>query len=102
MGEDLKTQLEPDNPVDARALKILTGDGCKIGYAPRYLNNDLSHVVQSHQDKSLSVIQINKQRPVPSNQRVLIEMKGFFADHMPMESEEFDQVNCRCRMNCLI
>ena len=86
--EDLKIQLEPDNPVDTLALKILTGDGCKIGYAPRHLNKDLFHVVQSQQDKSLSIIQINKQRLVPSNQRVLIEMKGSFADHMPMESEE--------------
>ena len=90
VGEVLKIQLEPDNPVDTRALKILTGDGFKIGYAPRYLNTDLSHVVELQRVKRLSVIKTNKNLLVPFSQRVLIEMKGSFADHMPMKSEEFD------------
>ncbi len=89
IGEDLRIQIEPENTVDNRALKILTGDDRKIGYAPRYLNKELSHVVQSQQVKRLSVIQINKELRVPANQRVLLEMEGSFTDHVPMESEEF-------------
>lgn len=89
IGENLKIQLEPDNPVDSRALKILTNDDCKIGYTPRYLITDLSNAVKSQQVKSLSIIRTNFEQLVPSSQRVLVEMEGFFTDHVPMESEDF-------------
>ncbi len=89
IGEDLQIELEPENPVDSGALKILTGDDSRIGYVPRHLNKDLSHVVRSQQVKRLSVIQVNEGFRVPSNQRVLLEMEGSFTNYVPMEGEEF-------------
>ncbi len=90
VGDDkLQIQVEPDNLVDKSALKILTTDQTKIGYVPRYFIGDLRVVVESNSVESLSVVKVNKNHSIPKGQRVLIEMKGNWGIHKPMESEKF-------------
>ena len=61
-----------------------------IGWAPRYLVDDLATAMAESPDGyTAKVVRINPQ-PVPSRQRVLIEMKGFLDDHEPMNNEDFD------------
>jgi len=87
-GESLRVALELNNPVTTVALQIQTGDYNMIGWAPRYLANDLMAAVVKNSAYKAAVVRINPQ-PMPSRQRVLIEMQGKWHEHAPMQSAEF-------------
>ena len=88
-GEELHMKVQHDNPVDGRAVQILTTDCHMIGWAPRYLVSDLAETMTHTPDKcNAKVVKINPQ-PAPSKQRVLIEMTGNWGQHEPMTSEDF-------------
>lgn len=87
-GENLLVALELNNPITTMALQIQTEDYNMIGWAPRYLANDLMAAVAKNPAYKAFVVRINPQ-PVPSRQRVLIEMQGQWNGHVPMQSAEF-------------
>ena len=88
-GEELHIKVQHDNPVDGRAVQILTTDCHMIGWAPRYLVSDLAEAMTHAPDKyKTTVVRINPQ-PAPSKQRVLIEMTGSWGQHEPMSNDDF-------------
>ena len=87
-GDSLYMSLELTNPVTRIAIQIQTTDYHMIGWAPRYLMADLEAAVAESPHYSVSVVRI-KPLPAPSMQRVLIEMRGCWTRHRPMESEDY-------------
>ncbi len=88
-NEDLYLALELTNPLGERAVQIQTTDYQMIGWSPRYLAHDLSVALAGPQGScEAKVVQVNEM-PVPSEQRVLIELSGDLGDHEPMSGPDF-------------
>lgn len=87
-GEELYMSLELTNPVTGVGLQIMTKDYEMIGWAPRYLVNDLTKAMaESQGEYEVKVAQVNKE--APSKQKVLVEMKSHWKNHEPMTGEDF-------------
>ena len=87
-GEKLYLTLELTNPATGLALQIQTEDYHMIGWAPRYLVNDLSAEMTEAPEYSAHVVRANPPS-VSSMHSVLIEMSGRWERHEPMSSEDF-------------
>lgn len=88
-GENLYITIELTNPVSRLAVQIETEDYHVIGWAPRYLVNDLvKAIAHARGGYQAHVVRVNPQ-PAPSRQRLLIELSGSWPDYEPMSSEEF-------------
>lgn len=46
-GSSVRLVLEPDNPVDDRAIQVRDQDGSKLGYIPRIKNEVLYHLLDA-------------------------------------------------------
>ena len=89
-GEKLYLTLELTNPATRLAAQIQTTDYYMVGWAPRYLVDDLvTAMVESPGQYEAEVVRINS-LPAPSKQRVLIEMRGHWNKHEPMADEKFE------------
>ena len=87
--EKLYVTLELTNPEIGLAVQIQTTDYCMIGWAPRYLVEDLVAAIAEGPSKfGAKVVRINRQT-ILSKQRVLIEMYGGWDKHEPMSSADF-------------
>ncbi len=96
-GSALQVAVELNNPATAAAVQIQTArDYHVLGWAPRYLVTDLLHAMaRSPQDVSASVVRLNRE-PAPTNQRVLVELKGHFdASYRPMSGPDFQPLSVR-------
>ncbi len=88
-GEQLYVALELTNPETQLAIQIQAVDYCMIGWAPRYLVNDLmAAIAKAPGDYKANVVRVNPV-PAPSKQRVLVELSGHWPDHDPMTTAEF-------------
>lgn len=87
-NETLYVTLELTNPVTRLAVQIQTEDYHMIGWAPRYLMEDLAAAMSESPRYAAHVVRLNPQ-PAPSRQRVLIEMQGSWDRHEPMASADF-------------
>ncbi len=87
-GEELYVTMELTNPVTRIAVQIQTTDYHVIGWAPRYLMADLAVAMAEAPEYSAQVVRVNP-LPPPSRQRVLIEMRGRWNEHKPMESGDY-------------
>ena len=89
-GETLYVTVELTNPETQLAIQIQTTDYHMIGWAPRYLVDDLvKAMAHAPGDYQARVVKINPV-PAPSMQRVLIELSGHWPpDHEPMSADEF-------------
>ena len=88
-GEKLYMTLELDNPATGLAVQMQTTDYHMIGWTPRYLVQDLAKaMIEAPDAYKAKVVGVNPQ-PVPSKQRVLIEMTGNWGKREPMTSEDF-------------
>ena len=89
-GERLYITLELTNPATGLAAQIQTTDYYMVGWAPRYLVDDLvTAMVKSPGQYEAKVVRINP-LPAPSKQRVLIEMRGYWGEYEPMADEKFE------------
>lgn len=89
-GERLYITLELTNPATGLAAQIQTTDYYMVGWAPRYLVDDLvTAMVKSPGQYEAEAVRINP-LPVPSKQRVLIEMRGHWGEYEPMADEKFE------------
>jgi len=87
--EPLYVGLELTNPATQLAIQIQTTDYFMIGWAPRYLVNDLvAALAKAPGDYRAKVVRVNPM-PAPSKQRVLVELTGHWPDHDPMTTKEF-------------
>ncbi len=88
-GEQLYVTLELTNPETGFAVQIQTEDYHMIGWAPRYLLEDLvKATAESPGNYRARVVRVNP-LPAPAKQRVLIEMSGRWDTHKPMSSDDF-------------
>ena len=88
-GEKLFVALELTNPVTEMAVQIQTTDYQMIGWAPRYLVEDLAMAMAESPGKyEACVVRVNPQ-PAPSRQRVLVEMRSYWDNHEPMSGPDF-------------
>jgi len=75
VGEELRIFVELNNPATRLAVPLLTEDYQMIGWAPRYLVDDLIQCVPHAPELSAKVARINVDA-APMNQRILIDYKG--------------------------
>ena len=94
-GDPLQVAVELTNPKTKIGLQIQTEDYCMIGWAPRYLAHDLSTALtqlnERPEDPEIKVLKVNHDAPM--HQRYLIEFKGRFNSHRPMQSSEFQPLS---------
>jgi hypothetical protein len=89
-GETLYITLELTNPATQLAVQVQTKDYHVIGWAPRYLVNDLvTAMAHSPGAHAIKVVRINPS-PAPSKQRLLVELSGSWRDYEPMSKGDFE------------
>lgn len=88
-GEPLQVAIEVNNPATTHAVQIQTTDCHLIGWAPRYLVDDLRAALLEHATVSAKVRRINR-LDAPFARRVLVELSGGVpATFEPMTSDEY-------------
>ena len=91
-GEPLRVAVELANPATGLAVQLQTVDYVNLGWAPRYLVEDICEAVSSACDVKASVVRLNSAE-APQNRRLLIELTGCFSDeYEPMSSPSFSPV----------
>ena len=95
-NDQLRVALELNNPATRQALQLQSEDYHVLGWAPRYLIDDLKQAIEASPDAVKGrVVRINPP-PAPANQRVLIELTGNLpADHDPMSADDFQLITDR-------
>lgn len=89
-GESLYVAIELTNPAARLAVQIQTEDYFMIGWAPRYLVEDLvAAIAISPGDYGAKVVRINP-APAPSKQRLLVELVGRWPNYEPMSKGDFE------------
>jgi hypothetical protein len=93
-GEDLRVAVEVNNEATGFAIQFQTRDRMLIGYAPRYLVDDLWQVIMRRSiPVSARVSRVNPP-PTPPSQRVLVLFEGCWpTDHQPMNGPQFQAVS---------
>jgi hypothetical protein len=93
VGEALQVAIEVNNPATTYAVQIQTGDCHLIGWAPRYLVDDLRTALVEHSTISAAVHRINR-LGAPFARRVMVDLRGGVpAGFEPMTSDEYMVVN---------
>ncbi len=88
-GEYLQVAIEVNNPATTYAVQLQTADCHLIGWAPRYLVDDLRAALLEHSTVSAAVERINR-LDAPYARRVLVELRGGVpATFEPMTSDEY-------------
>ena len=92
-GERLHVAIELTNPVGPLAVQLQTLDYAHLGWASRYLVEDICQAVSGGScDVSATVIRLNAAE-APENRRLLVELAGCFKeDYEPMSSPSFSLV----------
>jgi hypothetical protein len=87
--EPLYVTLELTNLFDGVAIQIQTTDYHVIGWAPRFLKEDLLEaMVHAPSGYRAKVVRLNP-LPVPSKQRLLVELSGHWPEREPMSGADF-------------
>ncbi|MDB6150118.1 MAG: hypothetical protein JWQ44_1566 [Chthoniobacter sp.] len=87
--EELRIMVELNNPATRLAVTLLTEDYEMIGWAPRYLVDDLISSVPNAPELSAKVARVNLEG-APLNQRILIDFTGRAPkDREPMSTPDF-------------
>lgn len=88
-GEALQVAVEVNNPVTGYAVQLQTREGHLMGWAPRYLVDDLRDALLTHSTISATVRRINI-LGAPFARRVLVALQGgVSAAFEPMTSDEY-------------
>jgi hypothetical protein len=92
VGEPLQVAIEVNNPATTYAVQLQTADCHLIGWAPRYLVDDLRAALLEHSTIKANVQRINR-LGAPFARRVLVELRGGVpAAFEPMTSDEYQVV----------
>ena len=95
VNDALRVAIEVNNPATGYAVQIQTSDGHMIGWAPRYLVDDLRAALLEHSTISAHVRRINR-LGAPYARRVMVEIQGGVpASFEPMTSDEYTVVATR-------
>lgn len=92
-GDTLRIAMELNNPATTRALQVETDDYHMIGWAPRYLIDDLKQAIDESPDAVVGrVVRVNP-APAPTNQRILVELTGRIPEgHSLMSGSDFQLI----------
>lgn len=74
-GEPLQVALELNNPATGHAIQLQTADGHLVGWAPRYLVEDLRMAMLDEVEVRANVRRVNLV-DAPAAHRVLVELTG--------------------------
>lgn len=89
-GEELRISVELNNPATRLAVTLMTDDYEMIGWAPRYLVDDLIRCVPNAPLLKAKVAKINLSE-APLNQRIMIDFIGSAPDgQQPMSTPDFE------------
>ncbi len=87
--EKLNVAVELTNPQTVLAVQIQTTDYHMIGWAPRYLVDDLAQAMaESQGEYRASVVRVNPV-PAPASQRVLAQLSSRWENHRPMSGPDY-------------
>lgn len=79
-GERLGVAIELANPATGLVVQLQSEDYVNLGWAPRYLVEDICQAVSSGAcDVKARVIRLNA-ADAPQNRRLLVELTGCFSD----------------------
>jgi len=84
-GEPLRIMVEVNNPATRLAIPLLTHDYVMVGWAPRYLVDDLTRCIPQAPEIEAKVIKVNKDN-APLNQSLLVEYAGRALDGVDLMS----------------
>ncbi|MGC8732995.1 MAG: hypothetical protein ACP5RC_12180, partial [Halothiobacillaceae bacterium] len=88
-NEALQVAIELSNPATSYAAQIQTADHHLIGWAPRYLANDLLFALCEHSTVTATVKRVNR-LDAPFARRVIVELCGGVSPSFePMASDEY-------------
>ncbi len=100
--EELYVAMELTNPRTTLAVQLQSTDYQVLGWAPRYLVEDLSQAMIEVPKYRAKVVQVNPLAsegdgdvhapdyvPTPTAWRVLVEMRGNWTSHVPMSGDDF-------------
>jgi len=92
-GDILRIAMELNNPATRLALQVETDDYHMIGWAPRYLIDDLKQAIDDSPDAVVGkVVRVNP-APAPTNQRILVELTGRISEgHSLMSGSDFQLI----------
>ncbi|MBL4770749.1 MAG: hypothetical protein JKY61_06330 [Planctomycetes bacterium] len=90
-GEELGLAMELANPETTIGIQIQSKDYEMLGWAPRYLRNDLQAAICNKPEQIRAhVVRLNPE-PAPIKQRLLVAIQGAWPDgHVPMSTPRFD------------
>ena len=89
VGESLRVMIELNNPATRLAVSLLTSDYVMIGWAPRYLVEDLINCAPNLTEILASIARINVES-APLGQRYLIDYHGrAHSGTQPMSTLDF-------------
>ncbi|MDZ4788483.1 MAG: hypothetical protein SH807_06050 [Blastochloris sp.] len=88
-GEKLRIMIEVNNPATRLAVTLHSEDYMMVGWAPRYLVEDLVTCIPNAPEIEATVVKVNHQH-APLNQSVLVEYSGKARkSHLLMSSPDF-------------
>lgn len=88
-GDELRIMVEVNNPATRVAVTLHADDYTMIGWAPRYLADDLINCIPNAPEIEATVVKVNHGH-APLNQSILIEYKGIASeDHHLMSTPDF-------------
>jgi hypothetical protein len=96
-NEQLQVAIEVNNPATRYAVQLQTHDRHLVGYAPRYLVNDLRSALLEQDSIQAKVCHLNL-TDAPFEQRVLVELTGGVPpDFEPMNSKQYRVFTSECK-----
>ena len=88
-GEKLRVMIEVNNPATRRAATLHSEDYVMVGWAPRYLVEDLVSCIPKAPEIEATVVKVNDVH-APLNQFILVEYSGKVPNsHTLMSSQDF-------------
>ena len=88
-GEKLRIMVEVNNPATRLAVTLLSDDYVMVGWAPRYLVEDLVTCIPKAPEIEATVVKVNHVH-APLNQSILVEYSGRAPkNHLLMSSPDF-------------
>jgi hypothetical protein len=90
--ERLQVSLELNNPATGTAIQLTTDDYQFLGWAPRYLVEDILAAIKQSPKIAAQVVRVNEVG-VPINRRILVELSGSLPDNFePMSGPDFQVI----------
>lgn len=68
-------ELEPDNPKDPKAIKVLNKERDLLGYIPRYYSSRVFEMIQNERYIECTVLNVDKNQSCDECIEILLEVK---------------------------